>query len=32
VYAFESQADEARKVIEEYLQADQSGATEFDGE
>jgi len=26
VYALESQADEARKLIEEYLQADQSGA------
>lgn len=32
VYAFESQADEARKLIEEYLQAGQSGASENDGE
>jgi hypothetical protein len=32
VYAFESQADEARRLIEEYLQADQSGATDGAGE
>lgn len=32
VYAFESQAEEARALIEEYLQADQSGASDDDGE
>jgi len=32
VYAYESQADEARKLIAAYLQADQSGASDDDRE